>query len=111
VSVAVAPSAPGKICARLGALSDPVRWRAVELLAGGERCVCDLEAELGVAQSRLSYHLGILRRAGLVAARREGRWMYYALAPDTLERLAEVLGVVAEEWRERGAHVEPSRCS
>ncbi len=107
----VTPAGPAATCARLGALSDPVRWRAVELLAAGERCVCDLESALGVAQSRLSYHLGILRRAGLVHARREGRWMYYALEADALDRMATEVAAVARGWRERGSRAESSRCS
>ena len=86
-----------------GALADPVRWRTVELLAQGERCVCDLEAEIGAAQSRLSYHLGVLRDAGLVRARREGRWVHYSLDPGALERLAAELAGVVGQWRAVGS--------
>jgi ArsR family transcriptional regulator len=69
------------------ALSDETRLGILELLRGGERCVCDLQADLGAAQSRLSFHLRVLREAGLVTDRREGRWSYYAVVP---EALAEV---------------------
>lgn len=62
------------------ALSDETRLEILELLRDGERCVCELQAELDAAQSRLSFHLRVLREAGLVNDRREGRWMYYALA-------------------------------
>jgi ArsR family transcriptional regulator len=64
---------------RFQALSDPTRLRILELLAGGERCVCELTAATGAAQSRLSFHLKALRQAGLLRARRSGRWMYYSV--------------------------------
>ena len=67
-----------------GALSDETRLRILERLSAGERCVCELTGALGSAQSRLSFHLKVLREAGLVTARREGRWMYYALDPEAL---------------------------
>ena len=63
------------------ALSDPMRIEVLELLANGERCVCDLTEVLDVAQSRLSWHLKTLKEAGLVSDRREGRWSYYTLEP------------------------------
>jgi ArsR family transcriptional regulator len=75
----------------LRGLADPIRLRVVQALAGGERCVCELTAELGLAQSRLSFHLRVLREAGLIEARQQGRWMYYRLRPQSLEPLAEWL--------------------
>ena len=63
------------------ALSDETRLAIVERLRGGERCVCDLQTDLGAAQSRLSFHLKVLRDAGLVVDRKEGRWSYYTLVP------------------------------
>jgi ArsR family transcriptional regulator len=108
-------TAAGSVAARdiaqsYAALADPVRWRAVELLSEGPRCVCDLESALGVAQSRLSYHLGVLRDSGLVSARKDGRWMYYSLEPRALDRLRARLGDLADRWRADGAGVEPARC-
>jgi ArsR family transcriptional regulator, arsenate/arsenite/antimonite-responsive transcriptional repressor len=69
------------------ALSDETRVRILSLLRGGERCVCDLQADLGAAQSRLSFHLRVLRQAGLVADRREGRWAYYRIVPRALDEV------------------------
>ena len=63
------------------ALADSTRLRAVVLLHHtGERCVCELCDSLGVSQPKMSRHLAHLRDAGVVAARREGRWMHYGLA-------------------------------
>jgi ArsR family transcriptional regulator len=73
------------------ALSDATRLRLLDLLRGGERCVCELTETVGAAQSRLSFHLGVLKNAGLVLDRREGRWVYYRLNQDQVERLAGAL--------------------
>ena len=69
------------------ALSDPTRIAVLEMLRDGERCVCELQEELDAAQSRLSFHLRVLKDAGLVIDRKEGRWSYYTIAP---EAVAEV---------------------
>jgi ArsR family transcriptional regulator len=62
------------------ALADPTRLRILSLLGDGEICVCHLHASLDVPQPTASRHLAYLRKAGLVAARREGIWMHYRLA-------------------------------
>jgi ArsR family transcriptional regulator, arsenate/arsenite/antimonite-responsive transcriptional repressor len=69
------------------ALSDATRLDILEMLRDGERCVCDLQTDLDAAQSRLSFHLRVLKEAGLVTDRKEGRWSYYTIVP---EALAEV---------------------
>lgn len=66
------------------ALSDPTRLEIVARLRTGERCVCDLQDLLDAAQSRLSFHLKVLRECGLVTDRREGRWVYYTLNANAL---------------------------
>ncbi|MEC4892085.1 MAG: metalloregulator ArsR/SmtB family transcription factor [Oscillatoria sp. PMC 1051.18] len=67
------------ILAGFRALSDPIRFQVVELLKSGEMCVCDLCEEIGVSQSKLSFHLKTLKEASLVRPRQEGRWIYYSL--------------------------------
>jgi ArsR family transcriptional regulator len=84
------------------ALSDPTRLEIVERLAGGERCVCELTADLDAAQSRLSFHLRTLKDAGLVTDRREGRWVYYGLVPEALEQIGSLVGSLGERSRETG---------
>ncbi len=66
------------------ALSDSTRLSILEMLRGGERCVCELQDELEAAQSRLSFHLRVLKESGLVTDRREGRWSYYSIEPGAL---------------------------
>ncbi len=73
------------------ALSDRTRLRILNLLGGGELCVCDLVATLGVPQPTASRHLSYLRRAGLVRVRKEGLWAYYRLVPAQAAWHAEVL--------------------
>ncbi|HEX9633332.1 MAG TPA: metalloregulator ArsR/SmtB family transcription factor [Gemmatimonadales bacterium] len=67
------------------ALGDPTRMRILDLLAGGERCVCELTDAMDLPQPLLSHHLKTLREAGFLHARKEGRWTYYRLNPERLE--------------------------
>lgn len=96
--------------ARFSALGDPIRWEIVRSLASGQRCVCDLEDDFELSQSRLSYHLGILRRAGLIQGRREGRWTYYSLMPEAFEECSAGLQGVAKQWLEVGSRQPKARC-
>ena len=75
---------PARAAELFHALSDETRLGILEMLRGGERCVCDLQDELEAAQSRLSFHLRVLKEAGLVTDRREGRWSYYTIVPEAL---------------------------
>ncbi len=62
-------------------LAHPMRLRILALLREGELCVCQVVEILGVATSTISEHLTELRKAGLLAERKEGRWVYYGLSP------------------------------
>lgn len=70
------------------ALSDETRLEIVRLLSHGERCVCELQDVLAAAQSRLSFHLRVLKDAGIVTDRRDGRWVHYSLNRDALDEIA-----------------------
>ena len=70
-------------CARqLKALADPERLRIVQCLLAGERHVSDVAQELGDDIVKVSHHLGVLRKARLVVASKQGRFVLYALHPD-----------------------------
>jgi ArsR family transcriptional regulator len=69
------------------ALSDETRLEIIELLRKGERCVCELTSTLDAAQSRLSFHLRVLKDAGIVRDRKDGRWVHYELIPDAFEEV------------------------
>jgi len=64
---------------QLKALAQDTRYELVRHLAQGERCVCDLEQLLDLPQSKVSYHLGILKDAGLITSEQRGKNMYYTL--------------------------------
>lgn len=81
------------------ALSDQIRMDVVVLLLDGERCVCDLMADLDLAQSRLSWHLKTLSDAGIIVGRKEGRWNYYSLNPDVLGEARAILDGVKPSRR------------
>jgi ArsR family transcriptional regulator len=87
--------AAGHLARLFHALSDETRLSILERLRLGERCVCDLTDALDAAQSRLSFHLKVLKDAGLVTDRREGRWMYYTLNQESLSDVAEQLAMLA----------------
>lgn len=77
------------------ALSDRTRLRILNLLRGGELCVCDLVDVLDVPQPTASRHLAYLRKTGLVLARKEGLWHYYRLSPGTSQLHKKLLECVA----------------
>ena len=61
--------------------ADETRVRILNLLAQREHCVCEFQSILRVPQSKISRHLAYLRRSGLVQTRRDGKWIFYSLAP------------------------------
>jgi ArsR family transcriptional regulator len=80
------PKADAAVVARCcHALSDETRLAVLERLRGGEQCVCNLTGLLRTGQSRLSFHLKVLKDAGLVRDRRDGRWIHYSLNFGALE--------------------------
>lgn len=86
------PAEQEEAVALLAVVADPVRWRLLAELAGaGTRCVCDLQPVGGVAPNVLSYHLKVLRQAGLVTSAKRGRWVDYTLAEDAHARIAAAL--------------------
>jgi ArsR family transcriptional regulator len=83
------------------ALADRTRLRLLNLMAAGEVCVCFFVEVLGTNQPKISRHLAYLRRAGVVAARREGKWMHYSITTPEDAHAArvftEVLAWLGEE--------------
>jgi ArsR family transcriptional regulator, arsenate/arsenite/antimonite-responsive transcriptional repressor len=83
------------------ALADRTRLRLLNLISGGEVCVCYFVELLDEPQPKISRHLAYLRRAGLVSARRDGKWMHYRLitpADATQARVLEcALAAAAQE--------------
>jgi len=81
------------------ALSDPTRLGIVMRLTTGERCVCELTDALDAAQSRLSFHLRVLKDAGLITDRRAGRWVHYSLNREAIEEAGRFLASIKPKRR------------
>ncbi|MFC6091554.1 ArsR/SmtB family transcription factor [Saccharothrix lopnurensis] len=83
----------------LRVLADPLRARIVELLADEALCTCHLVEETGAKQTNISNHLRLLREAGLVETEPCGRFTYYRLVPEALDRAAGSLTALADKVR------------
>ena len=83
------------------ALADRTRLRLLNLMGDGEVCVCFFVEVLGTNQPKISRHLAYLRRAGVVSARREGKWMHYRVTlpedPHAARVFAEVMAWLGED--------------
>jgi ArsR family transcriptional regulator len=75
------------VMAGLQAIAEPTRARIVAFLGHGEHCVCDVGDTLALSPALVSHHLRALRESGLLRERRSGRWVYYSLDLDALQRL------------------------
>src|SRR5512135_2494811 len=76
------------------ALSEETRLRILKLLENGELCVCDIVAALDMVQPKVSFHLNVLKEAGLLKDRKQGRWSYYSLDESNLFRRFLIMSVL-----------------
>lgn len=74
------------------ALADPLRLKILAMLAVQPLCVCVIKAVLGIADSKLSYHLSVLKKTGLIAGEAQGNWIIYRLTADGTARARQVIG-------------------
>lgn len=81
------------------ALADTTRLRLLNLMAGREVCVCYFVDVLRQSQPKISRHLAYLRKAGIVAARREGKWMHYRITAPADAGAAAILAAALESLR------------
>lgn len=79
------------------ALAHPTRIAILEMLRGGERCVCEMEPELEASQANISQHLAALRDANLVAGRREGMRIRYRAADERIFQVLDLLAVIRHD--------------
>lgn len=76
------------------ALGDPTRVRLLSLIAaaeGGEACICDLTAPVGLSQGTVSHHMKLLTEAGLVTREQRGKWAFFTVAAGALDAAADAL--------------------
>jgi len=97
----VAVDKVNKVDKLLGVLADRTRLRLLNLMGGQEICVCYLVEVLRISQPKISRHLARLRKAGMVSARREGKWMHYRISdegsPSVLRLLEQLKPLFAED--------------
>ena len=80
--------------ALLKAVADPVRLQLLELIRsseGGEACVCNLTAPVGLSQPTVSHHLKVLTEAGILEREKRGTWAWYRVVPERLTEIAALL--------------------
>lgn len=90
----LSPAGADELAPLFKAVADPMRLRLLSLIAchdGGESCVCDLLEAFDVTAPSISYHLKILREAGLISSERRGTWVYYRVNPQVMARMSAVL--------------------
>ena len=75
------------------ALSDETRLRIIKILELGELCVCDIVAALDMVQPKVSFHLNVLKEAGFIRDRKQGRWIYYSLNDSDMFKRLLILSV------------------
>lgn len=92
------PASPN-LAPLFAALADPIRLRLLNLIAGSEVCVCYLVEVLRQSQPKISRHLAYLRKAGVVSARRDGKWIHYQLVRPTDPAEASILDAVLASLR------------
>jgi ArsR family transcriptional regulator len=76
------------------ALSDDTRLRILKLLESGELCVCDIMAALDKIQPKVSFHLGVLKKANLLKGRKQGKWMHYRIDDSDLFKRLIIISVL-----------------
>lgn len=94
----------------LQAIAEPTRARIVALLGHGEHCVCDVGDTLALSPALVSHHLRALRDSGLLRERRSGRWVYYSLDLEALERLRAAVNSLLTPTDETAASCLCSDC-
>ncbi len=90
--------AAGRLARVFRALGDRHRVRLLSLIAaadGGEACICDLTAPVGLSQPTVSHHMKLLAEAGLVTREQRGKWAYYRVVPQALHALSDTLRIPA----------------
>ena len=98
VAEALNPDGAADMARAFKVLGDPVRLRVLSLIAsrkGGEVCVCEITDAFDLTGPTISYHLRLLREAGLVDCQRRGTWVYYWIVPVRLAALSQFLDPAA----------------
>ena len=92
-----------KLAGLFKALSDETRLRVIKLLENGELCVCDIFTALEMSQPKVSFHLNVLKEAGFLKDRKQGRWTHYRLDDSDFFRRFLLMSVLEKIPKEASA--------
>ncbi|VBB08890.1 arsr-type transcription regulator hth motif [Lucifera butyrica] len=73
------------------ALGDETRLEIIHMLLGREMCVCDIFSAVNISQPAVSHHLKVLKQAGIVCDKREGKWIYYSMNPEAFDLIEDYM--------------------
>ncbi|WP_142963720.1 ArsR/SmtB family transcription factor [Enterococcus faecalis] len=76
------------------AIAEPNRLQILDMISTGEKCACDILDDFDFTQPTLSHHMKVLIEAGIVTARKEGKWQYYSLVTENIEEFQEVVNQI-----------------
>jgi ArsR family transcriptional regulator len=94
----------------LKSLSSARRLQIINLLSYGEMCVCDLTENLDVSQPNISHHLKVLKNAGLIQSKKNGKWVFYELNQEKLDKLQNDLDFIINKPPE-DQNIEIAKCN
>ena len=89
------------------AMAEPVRLTIITMLAGTERCACELLEKLAISQPTLSHHMKTLAKAGLVRSRKNATWMYYSINREAFASIQRFMGSLIQ----KPARPAPAACA
>ncbi len=93
------------------ALCDVNRLKILELLREGEKCACELQENVDIVQSSLSYHMKILVESGIVESTHDGKWIYYKISQDGSDKAVEILREITNvDDKNKATHRCTSKC-
>ena len=84
------------------ALADENRLEIIRMLRDGEKCGCIILEKLNITQPTLSHHMKVLIEAGVVTARKEGKWQYYSLVTENIEEFQELIHQILNTKQKEG---------
>ncbi|MCF1684414.1 metalloregulator ArsR/SmtB family transcription factor [Tetragenococcus halophilus] len=85
------------------AIADPNRLQILDMISTGEKCACDILDDFQFTQPTLSHHMKVLIEAGIVTARKEGKWHYYSLIIENVEEFQKLTNQIFKTNLKEGA--------
>ncbi|MFB5345711.1 ArsR/SmtB family transcription factor [Enterococcus faecalis] len=84
------------------AIAEPNRLKILDMISTGEKCACDILDHFDFTQPTLSHHMKVLMEAGIVSARKDGKWQYYSLISENIEEFQEVMNQIFKTKQKEG---------